>query len=572
MNPTDVREGGQERAVAHPPTEVADRRLPLRTLLALAVIVILPVIAWSVRLGPYVGAGDDAIYLILGRDLAEEGRYRDRAVPGDPPHRQYPPGYPLIIATVLSWSGERSLLDIDVPLRALNVVFLLGSVPLALALQRGRERRAVVFASLFLWLFHPQTIELAGSVLTEVPYLFFSFVGILAFERLVLEGSETKVRGGLRWPVAAAALAWPVYVRVNGIALGVAAVATLMLRRRVRAGLLFGGLWLVMLLPLLVAMAGAGSSVGYAGFWSAKDIEGGGASPIAAGDLIYLLLQGARAYAGMLPDALFMWGKYGRPAFPVSLALAAGLLVVGLLGRLKTKCVFQEFYVLAFLLILVAFPIRSLRYLFPVFPFVTLYVVRGLDTVAQFVGPAMRVRRPEWIQVGALAAILLAGFASGLHFHRSEAAEAAIPPAKRVYGGWVPGQWEAIHWLGANSRPDAVAMTRKSNLLYLLTGRKSVSYPPTSAERVLQEVGRYRVQYIVEEPSEGAERHIRPAMERLLSQGRITLVYETSGRVPNRVWRVEREAREGSVVLPRGPRPANDSRGLVAEDRRAATR
>ncbi len=526
-------------SAAQGPTDSPGRSLRAGALLALGGILILGVAAWSQRLGPYLGGGDDAIYLILGRDLAEQGTYRDRYFPGAPAHRQYPPGYPLMIATVLRGLGDPNILDAVAPLRAMSLAFLLCSVPLFLALERGRERTAVLLAAVFLWLFHPTAIELAGSVLTEVPYLFFSLLGMLAFERLVLGERDASPPKPFRVGLAAAALAWPVYLRMNGIALGMAAVGVLSQRRRWRAALLVGGLWLAMLLPLPAVMAGGGSKAGYGGLLFAKDIEGYDASPATIVDLGHRLVASVGAYAAMLPDALFLWGKFGRAALPVALPLVAALLLVGLVGRLRAGHAYQELYVFLSVLILVAFPIRSFRYLVPLLPFLTLYVARGADTVAQSLGRSVKMPRPAWLARGALTALVLVGFASGLHFHRAEVAEAARPPAQRTYEGWVPGQWEAIDWIAAHAPQQAVAMLRKPQLLYLLTGRKGVTYPYTSAGDVMQQIERYHVQYVVEEPSIGAERYVKPVLERLASQGRTTLAYETSGRVPNRIWRVD---------------------------------
>jgi hypothetical protein len=115
-------------------------------------------------------------------------------------------------------------------------------------------------------------------------------------------------------------------------------------------------------------------------------------------------------------------------------------------------------------------------------------------------------------------------------------------------------------------------MLRKPHLLYLLTGRKGLIYPYTSPEDVLREIERNRVQYIVEEPSTPAEKYLRPALSRLASQGRITLAYETSGRVPNRVWRIERERGMAGVGQRfASPAPGEETGHVSSRDRAETT-
>jgi len=46
---------------------------------------------------PHTG-GDNTAYLALARSLLEHGRYLELWQPGRPPHTQYPPGFPAILA------------------------------------------------------------------------------------------------------------------------------------------------------------------------------------------------------------------------------------------------------------------------------------------------------------------------------------------------------------------------------------------------------------------------------------------------------------------------------------------
>ena len=570
-----MRAGDTVTEGVRPLTEHADgcggRRLDSRwALAALGVILVLCTAAWSQRLDPYLILDDESFYVILGKDLAETGGYRDLHTPGEPRHQHYPPGYPLIIAAVFRAWGGASPRQIVIPLKLLNFAFLLGSVGLFYALQRGRERPLVVYGSLFLFAFHPVTLGVTGAVYSEPAYLFFSLLGILALERLVMAGTAPRGPAGMLRPVlAGAATAWPVYLRMNGIALGVAGVGTLLLRRRWRQALLLGGIWLAMMAPLFLASRGV-PGAGYVSEWFLKDWDRGDASPLTAAALVARLAENVSTYPLFLPDVVFMVGRYGRVLLPLAVPLVGGCLLAGLVGRLREENPLQEVYVVIFLLILLPWPARNLRYLLPVFPFLHLYIVRGVATVAQAVARAARLARPERTGAAALAAVLAGALVSGVHFHLHEAREAAKPVRQRDEGewGWLQGTWEAIHWIGSTAPYGALTMLRKPYLLYVNTGRQGVAYPWAAAEEVIRSAETQHVQYIVEDASERTERFLSPALSALAARGRIALAYETAGHHPTRVWRLEPER----VSLPGPPAGAARREGPAAgaEQREAA--
>src|SRR5690606_39598449 len=60
---------------------------------------------------PFTG-GDNAGYIALARSLLERGAYVDLYDPAAPPHTQYPPAFPAVVAAALAagltpWVGDR---------------------------------------------------------------------------------------------------------------------------------------------------------------------------------------------------------------------------------------------------------------------------------------------------------------------------------------------------------------------------------------------------------------------------------------------------------------------------------
>jgi hypothetical protein len=509
---------------------------------------ILGTAAWSIRLDPYQPLDDASFYEILGKDLSQGGGYRNLYMPGEPRHRHYPPGYPLIIAGVLRGLGVPPLDQAAVPLKTANLVLLLGSVALSFALFRRAEGLLVSFVSLALLAFHPVIVAMAGSVMSEVPYLFFSLLGVLAFERLVLAQSGAPPRARMLGVLlAAAALAWPAYIRMNGVALGAAAVATLLLRRRRREACLVGGAWIALLLPLAL-MNGGASGGSYGGEWFLKDWDRGDISPLTPAAFVERVAENVASYAMSLPDVLFQVGSVGRSVLPALMLLAGGCMVIGCVRGFRRQEPFRELYVVLFLGILLLWPARGLRYLLPLFPFLQLYAVRGVVTVAQALGRVARLRRPEWVGAASLTVVLLAGLASGWHVHRAEAREVAKPMGRRAAAdwGWIQGTWEGIHWIDTTARYGALTMLRKPYLLYVQTGRKGIAYPWGSVEEVVRQAQNYQVDYILEDASARTQTYLKPAVKVLAAQGRIELAHETSGPHPTRVWRLRGGAAAGA--------------------------
>jgi hypothetical protein len=141
----------------------------------LALIVAVSVaLAWFSRLGELTTGGDESMYVLLSRSLAE-GHYRDTYLPDAPLHAQYPPGMPawlLLIRAVLGASLDMA--------RAANLVLVLAAgVLLADGLRRlGLAWPGVGAAALVLW--NPSLLQITMTLHSEALFTFLSVLAVWA--------------------------------------------------------------------------------------------------------------------------------------------------------------------------------------------------------------------------------------------------------------------------------------------------------------------------------------------------------------------------------------------------------
>lgn len=80
----------------------------------------------------YTG-GDNATYLCLAKSLLAGDGYKDIYMPEEPPHTQYPPGYPLLLAGIMLFTGDNLFL-----LKMFSVLLFLGSLLIFFAFLKQR--------------------------------------------------------------------------------------------------------------------------------------------------------------------------------------------------------------------------------------------------------------------------------------------------------------------------------------------------------------------------------------------------------------------------------------------------
>lgn len=517
---------------------------------------------WVWRFDPELSfyGDDDATYLILGKALSDGRGYRMITDPLEPPNTIYPPGYPLLIAGITRALGTPAIRDLLFPAKLLSFVLYLLSVVLFFLLERRREGVVIALAATAIFALHPEILQLAGEVMSEIPFLFFSLLGIVAFDRLVLAGGGKRDWRWIRWLVAAVLLTWPVYIRTIGVSMPFGAVLLLGWRRRIREAVMLGVAAAILLVPLALhtqSVSGPGLHGTYLQHFAAEDRPSAAATsseltararPLAGPQaVVTAVLQrlhvGFWFYRRAVPTAAVYGGPGDTMTIPVPVALLGLVLIVsGYFWRLRAAPGLAEVYLPLYMGVLLLWPYRSTRYFIPVLPFFILYAVKGLafwfEATARWARPAARTA--ALVSGMVLATSVALGFA--YQRHALEAAVAGRPLEGRAWAAWIGGYMRATVWIARNAPPEAVVYCLRPRHLSVVTGRQAGTYLVAPPEVLVERIRSQHVAYIIEDVTPFSRQHLRPALEDLLRVGTARLVHEGAPGDGTRIWLVRGKA------------------------------
>src|SRR5688572_785154 len=168
---------------------------------------------------PHTG-GDNAGYLTLAKSLLERGEYRDLYLSLEPRHRQYPPGFPIILALA-------SLVGITtwVRLKLLTIAFSATAIAFTYLWIRRRGRPELAAGVALVLALSPGVIELSHWELSDVPFWAMTMIALFAWQRL-----PDNLRGRFILAVVMTTLAY--FTRSAGLPLLLAAFFWLGLHKR----------------------------------------------------------------------------------------------------------------------------------------------------------------------------------------------------------------------------------------------------------------------------------------------------------------------------------------------------
>ena len=147
-----------------------------RTRVTWALVVVLRVVhvslAWVRRMPGVLTGEDEAIYLLLARQLAHL-HYSDVFLASQPTHAMYPPAYPAALALWGALVGDRfdSLLLLSIACSA-------GALWLTFAAVRSRWGEPVALLILAALAVNPYLVERAGALASEAPYMLLTMVAL----------------------------------------------------------------------------------------------------------------------------------------------------------------------------------------------------------------------------------------------------------------------------------------------------------------------------------------------------------------------------------------------------------
>lgn len=478
---------------------------------------------------PFVG-GDNASYVLLSRSLVQTGSLSDIWTPGAVPNTLYPFGFPVLLAPV-------SLLGLPYVWYKI-IPFIAGLAGLWVVWSIFRRRDPVIAAAVVMLLaVNPHFVGYGHWVLSEMPFLLFSLIGLL-FLRLWEERPRP-----MTFVLLILAAVFTNYIRNAGLALFAGVALHLLINKRYHAVAFFLTGCVALNVPWLMRNQAVGTGYGYFDWLLMRDPYQIELGRMTLGELLGRLGTNTGIYGqGIIPRMLFptldQW-SFTNAGWVVCAVLGAPALTGWLIETFRNRSP-EGWYVAVFLAMVLLWPTAwaDVRLLLPLLPLLLFYTVQGS---AHLIGKATGRNKPVLL-LAVVTGLLVPTLSSSIGGWRQAVAVNKAYAAGDRLAGYDPA-WRsffgAARWVRHNTPQQAVVVSRKPSLFYLESERKTFCYPFTAnRDSVVHEIS--KADYVMVEPVSGtAQRYLIPAIEPQLDK-RFRIVYQ-AGSPPTYVLQVIKE-------------------------------
>lgn len=403
---------------------------------------------------------DDAHYIILAESLSSGQGYQLINFPRPQMERNFPPGFPLLLApfTLLAPKNYDAL-------KIVSLVLWLASIPLVFKLFSKRLPSPALEILTGLVALNPLLIGTSVTVMSESAYLFFSLLALLLFDK----GHSKKIG----WLILVTLLVfYTQQIRTIGIALSVSLIVYLLFHRRWRdvgvvAVILTGGL----LLQAWINLRNGGTI-----------ISSGYEAQVLSGSLsgkIYQISSNAFGYFdGVLAGSLMpIFGSRLDAmlgALPFVLNVSILLVIVTGFVMWKPKLEWMHLYFVIYVLGILAFwnpKVGSVkaRFLIPILPMLYFYFLHGTTwLINKMIGHNARFATRSIYGITAIIGLTL--LARNIQDWRS--------PVREQMTDLSIG----TSWLAEHAPADAIVMVNEPVPAYVHVKRQTIGFPKNNQD------------------------------------------------------------------------------------------
>ena len=411
--------------------------------------------------------GDNTNYHMLGKALSEGRGYTNTGFLVPVPATNFPPGYPVLIAAVMT-----AFSDEIVTIEVANGVFLAIAILLLFYLFSClSDNRHLAFVASVATALNGHLLHYSTIMMSEIPFLLFTTATVVLFLRVRSGTFADRLRDPFFY-LFLFCLVFSYYIRTAGLALLAGVLSAMLLRREWKSTLLVGGVFLMCALPwsLRAKALGAGSYMTQLALINPYQPELG---TIGFVELISRIIGNAARYLiKEIPTGClsFLEVDYGSldSTDPMTYVPGIALLLLMTYGAFTIRHHRDLIvsYLLASAAILLSWPEAwsGVRFVIPVIPLLLFCLLNGLWTMLRLVGRRMLRLRPHPLYLLPLV-LPLANELPDLH-----ARAASQYPA-----GW-QNYIEMARWARLNLPEDAVVCCRKSSLFHLYADRYVTRY------------------------------------------------------------------------------------------------
>jgi len=441
--------------------------------------------------------GDNARYICLARSVLAGKGYSDIFRPGEPPHAQYPFGYPLLLTAVMALFSNSVI-----ALKLLSLLLGAGCVLLLFLLLRDLCSRVLLFSVVLLFAVAPLLLEYSHWILSDVSFTFFSLLSLFLFKQADL---NKKKFPPLFW-ASIICMLFAYYIRTVGAALLLGVLFYFGFRKRLKRLFVSLAIIVVAVLPWSIRTARISQGGGYLTQLTLRNPYDIGSGRIGMKDgLVRLKSNSVSYFLVNIPKTLFSVHQKFWPVARRGLGiyvfgfLVSGVMLLGFARELGRGNRLSHYYVTFYMGTILIWPQvwATDRFFLPVAPFALFYFFSGLLLLTRKLEPLLRKR----VSLFVAGLILLSSLGT---------IAGTVPHAMRIMRAYAsgdrfagyPAEWtryyETATYASKFTPRDGVFMARKPALFYLFANRKCLVYPFTfDKQRIVETIKENRVSYVI---------------------------------------------------------------------------
>lgn len=440
--------------------------------------------------------GDNASYYILGNTIADGHGYANIQHLEKEAHYHYPPGYPLLIASVSTlFSNDISAIKI------LNGVFLLGAILLLFFIVKElTENEHIAFAVCFLNLVNYHLLTYATIMMSEIPFLFFSLLAVFLLLRTDFSKPVYK-----NWQFLAliVCVSFSFYIRSVGLALFAGFLFFLFIKRYWQYLCMFIGGFVIIYLPWFLRNRTATGNT-YISQLFLKNPYEPELGTIGFLDICERFIINIQRYITKeIPSSIIHSNDvtYTEVSAPF-LEWLLGFTIIGIilfgLFRLPKFKLFVSGYILVFLALLLIWPSvwYGTRFILPLIPFLIFLFIYGIMKMIAVVTIKVFSKKKQRItQILTIFILVFWAFMYG---------KEAIPKLQQYaatdYADSYKNYFALADWIQKNAPENAVTAVRKEGLFYLFSEKPVTTYQKTlDKEAQIEYLKSKKVDFVVVE-------------------------------------------------------------------------
>lgn len=409
--------------------------------------------------------GDNAVYIALAESIASGKGYKNIYLPEEPPHTQYPPGFPLLLAIFIAIFGKNILI--------LKFVIFLTGVGAIIFMYNIANKIFKENSSwyLFFYISIPALVIYNHWILSEIPFLFFSLGSIYFF---ILSQENKKFWLFILSSIFAITT---FFIRTAGISLIAGFILYLFFNKKYKYLIIFLILFLLFFIPWEIRNSSVSTSGGYLDQLLAKDPYQMELGRIGFIEILQRIWENFIFYTFTIIPATLLPVLKAEIMLILTGIILLFFVIAGIIKRIKNFTLIDVYFLMSVIVLFIWPKVWSSdRFFLPIIPVFIIYVFTGLHWLqnklkSKYFLPAI-IGISIFLNIFNIIPQVKITLANNIAYIKGN-----------HYAGY-PVDWQnyfrVIEWLGKNIPEDKIIMARKPEFVYLLSGRKSFCYPFTS--------------------------------------------------------------------------------------------